>query len=225
MACKPLGLSQYINAHATRTTEFVKQPANVPAEETWKTDLDDHVDEKVAPLQNSPLVGEGKDPLRSGHSKAWNLSWDEPKPGKRCQGFGTREYTARLWNIPFYANWTKTCENTEATIHGVVVSRPSFCDNKWPFGGVIGHWIVDFGEEDCLARWGKIVDKGCLKPNSNLRRFEARLLNIKKPEDWATICGTAPIKIRGISIPKPTVCENRGFWGVYGVWDFEDKGC
>ena len=30
---------------------------------------------------------------------------------------------------------------------------------KWPFGGVVGHWIVDFGEDECLAYWGKISDK------------------------------------------------------------------
>ncbi|KAF8192450.1 hypothetical protein BJ912DRAFT_924803 [Pholiota molesta] len=106
--------------------------------------------------------------------------------------------------------------------------QANFCENKWPFGGVIGHWTIDFGEEDCLARWGKIIDKaskGCVKHNSKLRRYQARLSNIDKAEDWSAICSTAPVKIHGLSIPKPTVCENQGFWGVYGVWDVEDNSC
>jgi hypothetical protein len=130
MAWKPLGLSQYIHAHATRTTEFVKQPVNVPVEETWNPDDNDPAEDKVEFSQNPPPSEGGKDLPHPNDRRTWNLSWDEPKPGKHCLAFGTREYTARLWNVPFYANWTKTCENTEATIHGVVISKPTFCENK-----------------------------------------------------------------------------------------------
>ncbi|KJA29912.1 hypothetical protein HYPSUDRAFT_126366, partial [Hypholoma sublateritium FD-334 SS-4] len=151
------------------------------------------------------------------------LFWDEPQPNARCLGFGRREYTAKLRNVPFYANWVEACERTEVTIHGVRILSPTFCESKWPFGGVVGHWIVDFGEDECLAYWGKISDKARDDPHTN--RFRAQLQGVKKGEDWQALCSTTPANIHGISIPKPSFCENKGFWGVHATWDLEDKDC
>ncbi|KAF9569003.1 hypothetical protein CPC08DRAFT_757203 [Agrocybe pediades] len=171
---------------------------------------------------------QSQDKVNDSARKGTKLSsphWDELVPDSRCLGFGTREYTARLWGLPFFSNWMETCKDTETNIRNVVVQHPSYCENKWPFGGIIGHWIVDFGEQDCVARWGKIVDQGCLKDATKTRRFQARLWDIKSRHDWTRICATAPVVIHGLRIPKPNSCDDRGLWGIYGIWDLEDSNC
>ncbi|KAF8969502.1 hypothetical protein BDZ97DRAFT_145 [Flammula alnicola] len=191
----------------------------------WLSAKKEDIKNEEPPLQEAHR--ESKPDKISPHDnhKARGLYWDEPQPSSRCLAFGTREYTARLWNVPFYAKWVEACEHTEVMIHGIIVPKPSSCESKWPFGGVIGHWIINFGEDDCLARWGKVTDKGCVEPGSKLRRFQSRLWGIKKGEDWMTLCKTAPASIHGISTLKPTTCEDQGLWGVYGVWDLEDGSC
>lgn len=56
--------------------------------------------------------------------------WDEPVPDARCLAFGTREYTARLWDLPFFSSWAKACKNTGITIHNVTIQHPSYCESK-----------------------------------------------------------------------------------------------
>jgi hypothetical protein len=63
-------------------------------------------------------------------SKFPNVYWEEPQGGAHCLGFGTREYTAKLRNVPFYANGKKICEETEVSIHGVVLPRPTRCKRR-----------------------------------------------------------------------------------------------
>ena len=58
-----------------------------------------------------------------------NLYWDKPQPDKHCLRFGTREYTARLWNLPLFTDWINICKNTKANIHGVSL-EPSYCQSK-----------------------------------------------------------------------------------------------
>ncbi|PPQ77425.1 hypothetical protein CVT25_011007 [Psilocybe cyanescens] len=152
-------------------------------------------------------------PRNGGRSR--DIHWDSPQPGARCLGFGTREYTARLKNLPFFSNWEEACKETAIEIHGVLIAQPTRCESKWPMGGVTGHWIVDYQEDRCLARWGKITNK----------RFSSRLLDVRNGEDGLIICGTAPALIDGAEKPGPTFCESRGLWGIYGVWDVDDQAC
>ncbi|KIM46331.1 hypothetical protein M413DRAFT_441414 [Hebeloma cylindrosporum] len=152
-----------------------------------------------------------------------SIYWDKPQAGAHCHGFGTREYAAKLRNVPFYANGMRICEETEVSIHGVVLPRPTRCERRWPFGGIDGYWVVDFDEPNCLASWGKIRDKGCVSQGS--RRFQSRLWGIKNGEDWMTLCSTAPADIAGKVIEKPTFCDDQGIWGIYGIWDLDDPSC
>ena len=55
--------------------------------------------------------------------------WNKLQPDEQCVRFGTREYTARLRNLPLFTDWTKICRNTEANVHGVSL-KPSYCKNK-----------------------------------------------------------------------------------------------
>lgn len=61
---------------------------------------------------------------------AWNLSWDEPIPHIHCKSFGTKEYTARLQNLPFFANRKDACNHTRIIINGILHDRPSSCESK-----------------------------------------------------------------------------------------------
>lgn len=157
-------------------------------------------------------------------SSGEQVTWDKPQPGEHCAAFGTREYTARLWNLPLFADWTRICENTKAKIHGVNI-KPSYCESKWPFGGVEGHWVIDFNEEDCTPHWGKFVDKGCLAKGSKTRRFQSRLWNIKRRQDWRTMCETAPANFQSLKNATPKLCDDRGIWGIYGIWEVDDPNC
>ncbi|KAF8165483.1 hypothetical protein B0H34DRAFT_241051 [Crassisporium funariophilum] len=151
--------------------------------------------------------------------------WDEPRPGEHCLGFGMREYTALLRDLPVFADWTEACRSTEVKIHGVLIPRPSYCESKWPFGGVVGHWVVDFNEEDCTPHWGKFFDKGCSVQGSHSRRFKSRLWGIKSGEDWMSLCESAPAEVRGSIYKRPKFCDNQGIWGIYGIWDIDDEDC
>lgn len=57
------------------------------------------------------------------------LAWDTLRPAMHCSGYGARRYSARLWNIPLFYDWMKVCQNTEVTIHGVVLEKPDYCED------------------------------------------------------------------------------------------------
>ncbi|KDR83897.1 hypothetical protein GALMADRAFT_236374 [Galerina marginata CBS 339.88] len=175
-------------------------------------------DVQAEPIQRTHEFHPESHKIQSGY-------WDEPLPGAHCLGFGTREYTARLWNLPFFSDWVAACKETEIEIRGALIPRPSYCESRWPMGGVIGHWIANFEEDQCLAYWGNFSDKGCVRKGSKIRRFQSRLWGVKSREDWMTICRTAPAVVHGIQIPNPSFCDDRGIWGIYGIWDIDDQNC
>ncbi|KAJ3508655.1 hypothetical protein NLJ89_g5634 [Agrocybe chaxingu] len=100
------------------------------------------------------------------------LTWDNPVPNN-CLAFGSRQYSARLQNFPYFSDWIRACQNTEITIHGVTYPHPTTCESKWPFGGVTGFWTIATGEEGCEGKWGKFIDKA--RPYSP--SFTIRVLN------------------------------------------------
>lgn len=116
IAWKPSSL-HHINAEAESPPQNVGQP--VPAS-------GGHSGESYTLRPIDP--GELARPQNE-HS-SWKLFWDEPQPSVRCLAHRKREYTATLRNVPFYANWIKACENTEVSIHGIVIASPSFCESK-----------------------------------------------------------------------------------------------
>lgn len=99
------------------------------------------------------------------------LFWTVPFPAEHCHSYGTREYTAHLQNLPmFYSNRMKACMSTSASLHDVTIT-PNFCvDHVRSFvcysqpiisntvqgfwGGVSGHFKVNFSEPTCTPSWG-----------------------------------------------------------------------
>lgn len=57
------------------------------------------------------------------------LSWSGLSGQERCLSYDTREYTARLQNIPAGYNQIKACLNTPIVIHGVTFEKPSRCED------------------------------------------------------------------------------------------------
>jgi len=152
--------------------------------------------------------------------------WGEIEGAPHCASFGVREYTARLWNIPVGRDWMSACYNQPIQIHNVTIAKPSSCEDKGLFGGVVGHWLVNFAEVLCSPYWGKLYDKGCTAPGSGIHRFEARLWDIHHGEDQFNMCNTSPIDILGAHIDRPSHCEYRGiFFGMVGMWELEDRNC
>lgn len=153
------------------------------------------------------------------------LYWSGLQGDAHCLAYGTRRYTARLRNAPFWANRTRVCMETAVQINGSNIRSPDQCEVKWPFGAVKGHWNVNFKENDCTPVWGKFTDKGCIKKGSHKRLFRSRLWNVKKGEDRKLLCETAPAYVAGTYRSTPDVCEDKGIWGTYGSWIFEDEKC
>ncbi|KAL6305830.1 hypothetical protein BKA93DRAFT_730318 [Sparassis latifolia] len=151
------------------------------------------------------------------------LYWDEPQ-AKNCVSYGTREHTARLRNIPSGYNWVQACEEMSIEIHKRTIDTPSRCEDAGA-SGIFGHWQVGFEEPACVPYWGDLYDKVCFRVQFGVR-FEARLWNLQKDDDWTNMCGTTPAVIHGVHHAKPTYCEYRGaFYGMVGMWDQSDNRC
>jgi len=59
-----------------------------------------------------------------------NLYWDDLKGDAHCLVYGIRRYTARLRNVPFWANRTQACKETALQINGLDLRPPDQCEVK-----------------------------------------------------------------------------------------------
>jgi hypothetical protein len=124
----------------------------------------------------------------------------------------------------FY-DWVKACKQTPIVIHNKTIKTPDRCEDRGVWGGMRGAWLVNFNEMACLPLWGDFNDKGCTAEGSRLHRTESRLWNIQPGEDWKRMCATTPADLHGIHFDSPKYCDDRGIWGIYGVWELEDPNC
>jgi len=69
-------------------------------------------------------------PTQENKERVDSIYWEKPQGDVHCLGYGTRKYTAKLRNVPFYANGMKICEETEVSIHGVMLPRPTRCERR-----------------------------------------------------------------------------------------------
>jgi hypothetical protein len=63
------------------------------------------------------------------HRKS-GMSWADLTPEGQCLSYGTREYTARLVNIPAGYDGMKACMDIPIAIHGVTITQPRRCDDR-----------------------------------------------------------------------------------------------
>ncbi|KAF8752328.1 hypothetical protein RHS01_08023 [Rhizoctonia solani] len=57
------------------------------------------------------------------------------------------------------------------------------------------------------------------------RRKFARLMGLAKNDDWRSMCESTPAIIDGKNYSHPSHCDDKGVWGIYGVFDLMDKDC
>ncbi|KAJ7473747.1 hypothetical protein B0H11DRAFT_2195438 [Mycena galericulata] len=165
---------------------------------------------------------EAADRVRAG------FAWDGLQAQQRCQRHGAREYTARIVNVPRGYDPIQACTETAVEIHGMKIPRPLQCEDRaWDrgCGGVIGHWTVDYGEPTCITHFDNFKDKGCTFPGSGLKRIESHLENLQGGDDWRDMCSTTPADFLHLHFDSPHMCENWGKYGVWGMWDIDDREC
>ncbi|KAG1800375.1 uncharacterized protein HD556DRAFT_1534237 [Suillus plorans] len=151
-----------------------------------------------------------------------NMFWTD-LASHTCTTYATREYTARLVNVPSYYNRrVEACMTTPVKIHGVEY-MPKWCEDHGP-NDVIGHWEVDQHEPDCASYWIRYKNLGCISPGSGQRRIEHYLEHLPSGADWKEFCATTPANFLGMHFMGSEFCfQNKG--GTYGHWVFDDESC
>ncbi|KAJ8587023.1 hypothetical protein M405DRAFT_843471 [Rhizopogon salebrosus TDB-379] len=191
----------------------------------------------VFPLSscNNPLDPDVRDRIR----KEWDIErrgnlarrvqWDiecQENLARRsytCTMYGTREYTARLVNIPGdYNRHVEACMATPIQIHGIEY-KAKWCEDHGP-RNVTGHWEVNQHEPDCASYWNQYKDLGCASPGSGQRRIEHHLENIPHGGDWREFCATTPANFLEMQFMGSESCFHTT-WGTYGLWVIDDESC
>ncbi|TRM55954.1 hypothetical protein BD626DRAFT_414886 [Schizophyllum amplum] len=126
------------------------------------------------PIQSPPRVP--VEPLPSFPDKLPpvepDMYWVLPLvPDTYCMGYGTRAYTAELYiEAVAMQDWHRICVEgaPEVEVSGKIAKRPAWCDRDED-DAVIGHWVVDHDEPECISSWGRVDDKGCTSDASGMR--------------------------------------------------------
>ncbi|KAG1851954.1 hypothetical protein F4604DRAFT_1806505 [Suillus subluteus] len=194
----------------SREMERLKRDENRTREQ-WKKEEDGHEREVEERRKH-----EEEERLRL------NMFWTDPT-SHTCTTYATREYTARLVNVPSYYNRrVEACMATPIKIHGVEY-MPKWCEDHGP-NYVTGHWEVDQNEPDCASYWTWYKDFGCTSPGSGQRLIEHYLENIPSGGDWKEFCATTPVSFRGMHFTGAQICfKNNG--ATWGHWVFDDESC
>jgi hypothetical protein len=151
-----------------------------------------------------------------------NMFWTD-LASHSCTTYATREYTARLVNVPSYYNRrVEACMATPVKIHGTEYT-PKWCEDHGS-NNVIGHWEVNQHEPDCASYWSWYKDYGCVSPGSGQRGVEHYLENIPSGGDWKEFCATTPVSFRGMHFIGAEFCFQKNH-GTYGHWVFDDESC
>ncbi|KAG2343924.1 hypothetical protein BDR05DRAFT_932936 [Suillus weaverae] len=151
-----------------------------------------------------------------------NMFWTD-LASHTCTTYATREYTARLVNVPSYYNRrVEACMATSVTIHGAEYT-PKWCEDHGP-NNVIGHWEIDQHEPDCASFWVWYKDFGCISPGSGQRRIEHYLDNIPSGGDWKEFCATTPASFRGMHFMGAEFCFTKN-GATWGHWAIDDESC
>ncbi|KAJ7795904.1 hypothetical protein B0H14DRAFT_3495369 [Mycena olivaceomarginata] len=148
--------------------------------------------------------------------------WEDLGADQHCLRYSTRQYTARVANVPRQYDPVQACKETAIEINGVKILNPVQCEDRG-CSGVIGHWMV--ADPSCVTHFDGFADKGCTGPGSGRRLIESRLWNLQGGDDWRDMCSTTPADFRGLHFEGPDSCENWGIRGVWGTWNIEDREC
>ncbi|KAJ6622242.1 hypothetical protein B0H10DRAFT_2014877 [Mycena sp. CBHHK59/15] len=150
--------------------------------------------------------------------------WEGLRGEPRCFRHGTRQYSARVANVPQQYDAVKACTETTVEIHGLKMPSPNQCEDRG-CNGVYGHWTIDFSEPMCNTYFDNFKDKGCTSPGSRRRRIESALQNLQPGDDWRNMCSSTPADFRHLHFDSPDMCVDWGKYGIWGIWEIEDDYC
>ncbi|KIJ14808.1 hypothetical protein PAXINDRAFT_169494 [Paxillus involutus ATCC 200175] len=162
------------------------------------------------------------DPFDQDERYRLNMVWVDVEP-HGCISYSTREYTARLANVPSdYNRRVEACKATPLVVHGQSY-LPHTCEDNGP-DSVIATWHVNQSQPDCVTFWTDYKDKGCTSVGSRKRRIEHRLENLPSGGDWREFSATTPVRFGDMhfSGAQEAFQSDRG---VYGLWEIDDNKC
>ncbi|KAJ7706656.1 hypothetical protein B0H17DRAFT_906168, partial [Mycena rosella] len=151
------------------------------------------------------------------------FGWESLRAEEHCLRHGARQYSARISNVPRVYDPVQACTETAVEIHGRKIASPSWCEDRG-CNGVYGHWTVDYSEPTCVTHFDAFKDKGCIS-ETGLRRIESRLENLQAGDNWRDMCSSTPANFRHLHFESPGMCEHWGKYGVWGIWEIEDREC
>ncbi|KAJ7231665.1 hypothetical protein C8J57DRAFT_1384723 [Mycena rebaudengoi] len=161
---------------------------------------------------------EEKERMRAG------FYWADLQADQRCFRYGTRQYTARVSNVPREYDPVQACKETQIEINGLRFVTPDMCEDRG-CNGVFGHWLVGHNEPTCATYFREFQDKGCTPPASRQRRVESHLENLHPGDDWRLMCSTTPADFWHLHFDRPHMCEDWGKYGIWGIWEVDDAEC
>ncbi|KAL5639886.1 hypothetical protein ACGC1H_006456 [Rhizoctonia solani] len=148
--------------------------------------------------------------------------WGAPTYGG-CVAYGYQKVWASFLSVPEDVEPLATCEQTPALIDDVGFKTPLGCVDEGPKKGVVGLWYVPTNATQCMPRWSKFEDEGCMLYGRR-RRF-SRLMGLKNNGDWKGVCESTPAIIDDKHYDQPSYCDDKGVAGIYGVFDIVDEQC
>ncbi|KAG2134836.1 hypothetical protein DEU56DRAFT_808954 [Suillus clintonianus] len=192
-----------------------EEQENSRLREQWEREVDEHKREVEERRRREEQERIQEERLRL------NMFWTDPE-SHTCTSYATREYTARLVNVPSnYNRRVEACMATPVQIHGNEYT-PKWCEDHGP-NNVIGHWEVDQHEPDCASYWNWYKDF-VLSEVDGMQRIEHYLENIPSGGDWKEFCATTPASFRGMHFTGAEFCFQKNY-GTYGHWVFADDSC
>lgn len=136
-----------------------------------------------------------------------------------CTAMGLRQYSARLWDIPWPRSWEEACANMPADINGHHFDSPSRCVNQ---GTAFGMWgEFDVPDESC-PYWGDFKRDEC--SGFGKRQFSSILHDIPDGISWENACANKGANVEGQSFSRPDRCRNTGV-AMWGEFDVNDGSC
>ncbi|KIJ09283.1 hypothetical protein PAXINDRAFT_172547 [Paxillus involutus ATCC 200175] len=194
-------------------------------EETWKTEQIAH-DELLEEWNRERKAHDRQKMERERREederRRRNMFWVDVEP-HGCTSYATREYTARLTNVPSnYNRRVEACKATPLVVHDQSY-LPRTCEDNGS-NGIIGTWKVNQNQPDCVTSWTDYKVKGCTSVGSGRRYIEHRLDNLQPGGNWREFSATTPVRFHGMQFSGAEE-SFQSVWGVYGLWEIDDDEC
>ncbi|KAJ7441577.1 hypothetical protein FB451DRAFT_1298652 [Mycena latifolia] len=208
-----------IQAHERIRTAWVKEVAEHDVIRMgWENEHQEIVREKEEWAKAREDEERRKERMKAG------FYWADLQADQRCFRHGTRQYTARVSNVPREYDPVQACKETPIEINGLKFVTPDMCEDRG-CNGVFGHWVVSHNEPTCTTYFRDFKDKGCTPPATRRRRVESHLENLHPEDDWRLMCSTTPADFWYLHFDTPHMCENWGKYGIWGIWEIDDSRC